>query len=189
MALHKITKKSLSGSLLVQFKYTEYEGTWTHSSSSNSYAVIGNKSILITPFYPTSILETSTSFTIGDSSGTNNTTDRWSVGLFCDNSLEYEQTELFGLSPFGDTFSHTGGRNDRLSPSRRQAHTTNIRKSSGFTHAYIPRQTNRVEINCRVRNQNNDRDFTVNDFFMIVREIGIPADQTKYGSVTFDNIT
>lgn len=176
----------MSGSLLVQFKYTENEGTWTHSSSSNSYLTINGKSINMTPYYPTSIMETSCSFTIGDSSGTQNTTDRYSTALFCNGNIEYEQNSILGLAPYGNSFSHSGGRNDRVAPTRRLAHVTNVRKSVGFTHAYIPRATNRITFEVKVKNANSDRDFQVKDFFMICKEIGIPQDRVKSGSVNTD---
>lgn len=186
MTLHKITKKSMSGSLLIQFKYTENEGTWNHSTNSNSYVAINNKYIDMTPSYPTSIMETSCSFTIGDISSTQNTTDRFATSLWCNGSLEYEQTDIGGLSPYGNEWSHSGGRNDRTAPTRRTGHVTNVRKSVGFTHAYIPRATNKITFEVKVKNANNDRDFSVKDFFMICKEIGIPEDRVKSGSVNTD---
>jgi hypothetical protein len=185
MALHKITKKSLKGSMLVQFKYVEREGTWTHASSSNSFLTIDGKQILMTPQFPDSIMETSCQFSIGDSTGAQNHTDTFLTRLMCNGSEEYLQQDMTGLTPYGTAFIHTGGRNDRVSPTRRVGHVTNVRTSVAFTHAYIPRTTNQITFEVQVR-CTADRDFQVKDFFMICKEIGIPEDRVKSGSVNTD---
>lgn len=177
----------MKGSLLIQFKYTENEGNWTHTSSSNVYLTINSKSIDITPYYPTSIMETSASFTIGDSSSTSNTSQTYSVALYANGQEEYSQHEFSGFTPYGNNYSHTGGRNDRLAPTRRTGHVTNVRKSIGYTHAYIPRTTNKITFETKVK-CSADTDFMIKDFFMIVKEIGIPVDQVKSGSVTYDGV-
>ena len=187
MALRKITKRAVKGSLLVQFKFVENEAEWSHSASSNVYKNINDKTLTITPQYPTSIIEVSSTFSMGDVSSTQNNSDNFAVALFINGSKEYEQLDAGGLMPHGNTFHHTGGRNDRLN-NPRFAHVTNVRTQHGIHHAMIPRSTNEQEIETRVKNQDNDRDFSVKGFFMIAKEIAIPEDQVKSGSVTHDGV-
>lgn len=188
MALQKITKRAVKGSLLVQFKFVENEGAWTHSASSNSYAIINNKTLDITPQYPESILEINASFTIGDSSSADNSSDRYSSALFANGSKEYEQSGYNGLQPYGNEYSHSGGRNDRIAPTRRLGHSRNFRSAVGLNHAYIPKTTNLTTFDVRVKNDNNDRDFQVRDFFMIAKEIAIPEYGVQSGSTNFDGV-
>lgn len=188
MALQKITKRAVKGSLLIQYKFVENEGVWTHSSSSNSYTIIGNKTLDLTPQYPNSVLETNVSFTIGDSSSTDNSSDRYSAALFVNGINEYEQNGYNGLHPYGNEYSHTGGRNDRLAPSRRTGHSRNMRSAVGLTHAFIPQSTNKTTFDVRVKNDNNDRDFVVNDFYMICKEIALAEYGVQSGSVEFDGV-
>lgn len=188
MALRKITKRAVKGSLLVQFKFVENEDEWTHSASSNVYKNINGKTLTITPQYPTSIIEVSSTFSMGDVSSTQNNSDNFAVALFVNGSKEYEQLDAGGLMPHGNTFAHTGGRNDRMNTTTRHAHVTNVRTQHGIHHAMIPRSTNSQDIETRVRNQDNDRDFSIKGFFMIAKEIAIPEDQVNSGSVTHDGV-
>jgi len=188
MALQKITKRAVKGSLLIQFKFVENEGAWTHSSSSNSYAIINNKTLLITPQYPESIVEINCSFTLGDSSSADNSSDRYSSALFANGEMEYEQSGYNGLQPYGNEYSHSGGRNDRIAPTRRLGHSRNFRSAVGINHAHIPRSTNQITFDVRVKNNNTDRDFEVRDFFMIAKEIAISEDGVQSGSITFDGV-
>ena len=95
MALQKITKRAVKGSLLVQYKFVENEGVWTHSSTSNSYAIVANKTLDITPQYPNSVLETNVSFSLGDSSSTDNSSDRYSSALFVTNLVVHYNKLIF----------------------------------------------------------------------------------------------
>ena len=188
MALQKITKRAVKGSLLVQYKFVENEGVWTHSSTSNSYSTVANKTLDITPQYSTSVLETNASFSLGDSSSTDNSSDRYSAALFVNGIIEYEQSGYNGLHPYGNEYSHTGGRNDRVAGTRRLGHSRNFRSSIGINHAFIPQSTNKTTFEVRVKNDNNDRDFIVNDFYMICKEIALPEYGVQSGSVTFDGV-
>lgn len=172
MALTRVTKHIVHGSLLVQFKYVENSGNWDLSSSQTTYTEINSKNIVMTPQYADSILEHSCSMTMRDISGSQNITDTYSAALFVNNQLQYEETGIGGLTPYGNNHSHTGGRNDRTAPTRRHGHVTNVAKSMGFTHAYTPGSTNAQDSDIRVRNSAT-RNIRIRDFFFIVKEISI----------------
>lgn len=172
MALTRVTKHIVHGSLLVQFKYTENVGDWDLTSSQTTYTKIANKNIVITPQYADSILENSSSMTIRDISGGQNITDKFSAGLHVNGQLEYEETGVAGLGVYGNNHSHTGGRNDRTAPTRRHGHVTNIAKAMGFTHAYTPGTTNAQDCDVRVKNSAG-RNIRVRDWFFIAKEISI----------------
>ena len=181
MPLHKITKKSVKGCLLVQFKYMENEGDWSHASSSNVLTTVAGKDITLTPQYPTSILEVSASLVFQETAGTQNSHHTYECALFANGHLEHIQESLGGVNPHGDAHSHSGGRNDRTAPTRRHSHITNITLASGYTHAFIPRSTNAIVLETRVRST-IDADFKVRDLFMIAKEIGVPDDNVSGGS-------
>ena len=189
MPLHKITKQSVKGCLLVQFKYEENEGDWTHSSGSNVFATVHNKNITITPQYPTSIIEFSCSFCFQGASSTQNSSHTFEARLLANGQEEYLIQEVGGYEPYGNTHSHTGGRNDRTAPTRRHGHVTNTAYSAGFTHAFIPRATNAIILELQARST-SDLDFMVRDMFMIAKEIGIPEDRVVggSGSITHDGV-
>jgi len=189
MPLHKITKQSVKGCLLVQFKYEENEGEWSHSSGSNVFATVNNKNITITPQYPTSIIEFSCSFTIRGSQSSQNSAHTFESRLLANGQEEHLTIDVGGFEAYGNTHSHTGGRNDRTAPTRRHGHVTNSAYSSGFTHAFIPRATNAIILELQARST-TDMDFIVADMFMIAKEIGIPEDRVVggSGSVTHDGV-
>jgi len=189
MALQKITKRAVKGSLLIQYKFSENSGSWIHSTNSNQFTTIDNSPLTITPLYATSIMEISASFVMGDVGGGTNTLDTYAAALFANGINEYEQNGFHGLTPYGNTFSHHGGRNDRLNTSHsRYGSTSNFRSNVALTHAYIPRVTNAITFEVKVRNENTDRDVEVRDFYMIAKEIAIPEDRVKSGSVTHDGV-
>tara|TARA_B100001057_G_scaffold479845_1_gene551979 strand:- start:1172 stop:1741 length:570 start_codon:yes stop_codon:yes gene_type:complete len=189
MPLHKITKQSVKGCLLVQFKYEENEGEWTHASGSNVFATVNNKNITLTPQYPTSIIEFSCSFTIRGSQSSTNSSHTFESRLLANGQEEHLVVDVAGFEPHGNNHSHTGGRNDRTAPTRRHGHVTNSAYSSGFTHAFIPRATNAVILEVQARST-TDMDFIVADLFMIAKEIGIPEDRVAggSGSITHDGV-
>ena len=172
MALTRVTKHIVHGSLLVQFKYTENAGDWDLTGSQSTYTEINGKNIVITPQYADSVLENSASMTIRDISGSSNITDTYSAGLHVNGQLEYEEASIGGLTPYGNNHSHTGGRNDRTAPTRRHGHVTNVAKALGFTHAYTPGTTNAQDCDVRVKNSTT-RNIRVRDFFFIAKEISI----------------
>ena len=182
MPLHKITKKSVKGCLLVQFKYMENEGDWSHASSSNVLTAVAGKNITLTPQYPTSILEVSASLTFQETANTQNTAHTYECALFANGNQEHIQESLSGFTAHSSTtHSHTGGRNDRTAPTRRHSHITNIALASGYTHAFVPRSTNAIVLETRVRST-IDADFKVRDLFMIAKEIGLGEDNVSGGS-------
>jgi len=172
MALTRVTKHIVHGSLLVQFKYVENVGNWDLTGSQNVYTKVNNKNIVLTPQYADSILENSASATIRDISGSQNITDTYSIGLHVNGSLEYEESTIGGFTPYGNNYIHTGGRNDRIAPTRRHGHITNMSHSLGLSHAYTPGTTNAQDCDVRVKNSTT-RNIRVRDFFFIAKEISI----------------
>ena len=77
MALQKITKRAVKGSLLVQYKFDENEGVWTHGTSSNSYAIVA-KNFSYDAQYPNSVIEFNGSFSIGKVANSDNSSDTYS---------------------------------------------------------------------------------------------------------------
>ena len=172
MALTRVTKHIVHGSLLVQFKYTENSGNWDLTSSQNVYTLVNSKNILMTPQYADSILECQSSMAIRDASNSDSLTDQFSAALFVNGSNEYEVVGIRGVNPYGNTFHHTGGRNDRMNPTRRHGHVRNFSASVGLNHAYTPASTNEQDIQTRVKNSTT-RSIRVRDFFMMTKEISI----------------
>lgn len=175
MPLYKITKRTIRGSLLVQFKTAE-TSSWLHSESSNQYSTVGGLTPSITPLYINSILETNCSMTLRDSQGASNTHDTYSIALYVNGNVEYTQTEIMGHTPYGNT--HTaGGRNDRVSPTAQHGHVTSQAQPVSIIHAFRPNSTNRVTFEVKMKNNGGDRDLLVQDFFFIIKELGV-SDET-----------
>ena len=172
MALTRVTKHIIHGSLLVQFKYVENTGDFDLNSSQTTYTEVNSKNIVMTPQYADSILEDSTSMSVKLNNATDNVHDEISVALFVNGTNEYEKTSILGARPYGDAHSHTGGRNDRTAPTRRHSHIRNTAAAAGFTHAFTPASTNAQDQDIRVKN-NATRNIRVRDFFFISKEISI----------------
>jgi len=172
MALTRVTKHIVHGSLLVQFKYTENAGDWDLTASQSTYTEINGKNILMTPQYADSIIENQASMTSRDISDGQNLTDSFSCALFVNGSNEYEETGIRGVNPYGNDHSHTGGRNDRTAPTRRHGHVTNFTAAMGINHAYTPATTNELDMDIRVKNSAT-RSIRIRDFFFIAKEISI----------------
>ena len=66
MALTRVTKHIVHGSLLVQFKYNENTSDFDITASQDQYTEINNKNITMTPQYADSIIENSASMTVRD---------------------------------------------------------------------------------------------------------------------------
>ena len=189
MALTRVTKHIVHGSLLVQFKYTENTGDFDISSSQSTFTEINSKNIVMTPQYADSILEDSASMAVKMQHSSDSVTDTITTALFVNGNNEYEAIDIIGYQPYGNAHSHTGGRNDRTAPTRRHGHVTNTAYSAGFTHAFIPRATNAIILELQARST-SDLDFMVRDMFMIAKEIGIPEDRVVggSGSITHDGV-
>lgn len=172
MALTRVTKHIVHGSLLVQFKYTENAGDWDLTASQSTYTEINNKNILMTPQYADSIIENQASMTSRDISGSQNIADVFSAAIFINGINEYEQSDVRTVGPYGNQHSHTGGRNDRTAPSRRHGHVTNFTAAMGLNHAYTPASTNELDMDVRVKNSTT-RSIRIRDFFFLAKEISI----------------
>ena len=172
MALTRVTKHIVHGSLLVQFKYVENAGDFDISSSQSTYQEINNKNIVMTPQYADSILEDSCSCAVKMQHSSDNTTDTISLALFVNGANDYEQGQMLGFQPYGNQHSHTGGRNDRTAPTRRHGHVRNMSCAAGFTHAFTPASTNAQDQDVRAKNSAT-RNIRIRDFFFISKEISI----------------
>jgi len=172
MALTRVTKHIIHGSLLVQFKYVENTGNFDISSSQSTYTEVNSKNIVMTPQYADSILEDSTSMAVNMVHATDNVHDEISIALFVNGNNEYEKTSILGASPYGNAHSHTGGRNDRTAPTRRHGHVRSMATAAGFTHAYTPASTNAQDQDIRAKNSAT-RNIRIRDFFFISKEISI----------------
>ena len=105
MALTKVTKHIMHGSLLIQYKYADLADT-SVSSNTQTETQIG-AGVVITPQYADSILENSFSGSMYNSGTGSNTHFR--VALFVNDQKEYEQTQLFGGASGGHEVTHHGG--------------------------------------------------------------------------------
>jgi len=172
MALTRVTKHIVHGSLLVQFKYTENAGDFDLTTSQTTYTEINGKNILMTPQYADSIIENQASMTSRDISNSDNIGDVFSAALFVNGTNEYEQSDVRGVGPYGNQHSHTGGRNDRTAPTRRHGHVRNFTAAMGLSHAYTPASTNQLDMDVRVKNSTT-RNIRIRDFFFLAKEISI----------------
>jgi len=173
MALTRVTKHIVYGSLLVQFKYVENTGDFSISSSQNSFTQVNNKNILLTPQYSDSILETSANMSVQDTSGAQNVADTYHGAFFINDNNEYEVASIGGLRPHGNQFSHSGGRNDRLrTNTSRHGHATNQTYSLNMFHAFQPSTTNQQDIDVRTK-CTAARNYNVTDMFFIAKEISL----------------
>ena len=172
MALTRVTKHIVHGSLLVQFKYTENAGDFDLTASQSTYTEINNKNILMTPQYADSIIEEQASMTSRDISNVDNASDVFSAAFFVNGINEYEQTDVRSPAPYGNQHSHTGGRNDRTAPNRRHGHVRNHTAAMGLNHAYTPASTNQLDMDVRVKNSTT-RSMRIRDFFFLAKEISI----------------
>ena len=167
MALTKVTKHILHGSLLVQYKY----GTMSGNTSGSGDTQIGG-SVGITPQYADSILENTFSGDINNDSNGDN--QHYRLALYVNGIKEYEQTELLGGPRGGHQATHHGGSGDRVYAHAHYQHLKNMRQSVGFVHAFTPGSTN-VQ-NCAVYAAdyaNGGKTLSVQNGFLIVKEISI----------------
>ena len=170
MALTKVTKHIMHGSLLIQYKYADLADT-SVSSNTQTETQIG-AGVVITPQYADSILENSFSGSMYNSGTGSNTHFR--VALFVNDQKEYEQTQLFGGASGGHEVTHHGGVTDRLYQHSVYGQINNQYQSVGFVHAYTPGSTNAQD--CDVRGScmdSNSTTFNVAEGFLIVKEVSI----------------
>lgn len=167
MALRKLTKHSVTGSLLVQYKY----GTMNGNTSSSGDTLIGN-GVSITPQYATSILETTFSGDINnDSNGENN---HFRLALYVNGHKEYEQTELLGGPRGGHEATHHGGNADRIYAHAHYEYMKNMRQSVGLVHAYQHGSLNKCNFEIYAASYDNgSKTLTVSNGFLIVKEVAV----------------
>ena len=167
MALTKVTKHIMHGSLLIQYKY----GTMSGNTSGTGDTNIGSP-VTITPQYADSILENTFSADINqDSNGDN---QHFRVALYVNSQKEYEHTELLGGPRGGHQATHHGGSSDRIYAHAHYQHLKNMRQSVGFVHSFTPGSTNSQECQIRAADYNNGgKTMSVNNGFLVVKEISI----------------
>lgn len=168
MALTKVTKHIVHGSLLVQYKFADIADG---NSSSTGDTNIGSP-LAITPQYADSILETTFSCSIENTSNGDNYHFR--LALYVNGIKEYEQTELLGGPRGGAQFNHHGGNFERVHAHVTYQHLRNARTSAGFTHAMTPGNTNAQSCQITAASYNDGgRTFTVREGFLIIKELSM----------------
>tara|TARA_Y100000004_G_scaffold69861_2_gene78539 strand:- start:12076 stop:12615 length:540 start_codon:yes stop_codon:yes gene_type:complete len=170
MALTKVTKHILHGSMLVQFKYQDLSDKSTGSSIQTFQAL--SNDLTITPLYADSILECTFSGSMEESG--NSTGNSTRIALFINDNNEYEQGHLFGGPHNSNNHSQHGGDHNRIQHGITHAHFHNFRQSVGFTHSFTPGSTNLQTINVRMKNEDsNSNTIALREGFLIVKEISI----------------
>jgi hypothetical protein len=180
MALTKVTKHIIHGSLLIQFKHADLSDLST-SSNTQTFQTVGG--LTMTPQYADSILETTVSGSLRDNSDSSSTNQEMQVALYVNGTQEYVKSELLSTGFAGESYTQHGGRNDRLAGNRRHSHMRQMRMSVGFVHSMRPGTTNAQTHQLRIRHiDNNSRNMEFREGFMILKEISIGIDSLS-GSV------
>lgn len=170
MALTKVTKHVVHGSLLVQFKYADLSDKGV-TGSETTFQTVGS-AISITPLYADSILETAFSGSLQDnlSQGSNNQLE---MAFYVNGQNEYQQTEMMGAAGSGNSHQQHGGDHDRIQHGIVHGHFHDFKQSVGMQHAYQPNSTNAQSIEVRIRRDGGSNDFTMREGFLIAKEISI----------------
>lgn len=170
MALTKVTKHIVHGSLLVQFKYADISDT-AITGSTQTYQTIGS-AIVMTPQYGDSILECTFSASF---EYTNTGADtQYAVSLFVNGIEEYEHTQLGGGPTGGHAFTQHGGEHDRVYANIFHSTFRNTRQSIGWVHNHTPGNTNAQSVEARGRcMDNNSWRLDVREGFLIVKELSM----------------
>ena len=180
MALTKVTKHIIHGSLLIQFKHSDLSDLST-ASSTQTFQTVGG--LTMTPQYADSIMETTVSGSLRDNSNSSSTNQEMEIALYVNGTQEYIKSELLTQGFTGNQYSQHGGRGDRLSGNTRHSHMRQMRQSVGFVHSYQPASTNAQQHQLRIRHKdNNSRNMEFREGFMILKEISIGIDSLS-GSV------
>jgi hypothetical protein len=169
MALRKLTKHSVTGSLLVQYKYSTIN--ITGSSSGTGDTILGN-GVTITPQYSDSILETTFSGDIDNQDrGENN---HYRVALYVNGAKEYEQTELLGGPNGGHAATHHGGNSDRIYANALTPNVKNMRQSVGLVHAFGHGSLNAQHCAIAIASYDNGgKTLSLDNGFLIVKEVSV----------------
>ena len=153
MALTKVTKHILHGSMLVQFKYADLSDT-SNSSSTQTYQAMGSN-IVITPLYADSILEIH--YTASVATPTNN--DSANTDLY----LDVNGTDEYTLDGVNDTGNFTYSFN---------SHGREDGSSVNAYHRHLPGTTNLQTVTVQYqKNSTNGGTTQVREQFICVKEI------------------
>jgi hypothetical protein len=172
MALTKVTKHVVHGSLLVQFKYSDLGDVGT---SSTGWSNVGS-ALTITPQYADSILEI-------DFSGTTELSEpgedvNVNLRLTVNGQEEYFVGEYFGGMNGGNGFRGHMHQNDRVHTNYGNFH--DFKKTAGFRHAHKPGNTNAQS--CQVQSKvTSGRTYYIREGFLIVKEISSGLESTPAG--------
>jgi hypothetical protein len=172
MALTKVTKHVVHGSLLVQFKYQDLSDI---STSSTGWTNFGS-SLTITPKYADSILEQNFGGTQEMDEPGDDVDLR--IRLLVNGQEEYYQGEMMGAYAGGNSYRHHGTPGDRAHHHFGNMH--DLRKSMGFNHAFKPGNTN-AQVH-QVQGQiSGGRQYFMRDGFLVVKEISSGLGSTPAG--------
>jgi len=170
MALTKVTKHIVHGSLLVQFKYADLSDT-SITSNTQTYQVVGS-AITMTPQYGDSILECTFSASYEhDQTGSDS---QYAISLFVNGIEEYEHTQLGGGPTGGNSFTQHGGEHDRVYSNIFHSSFRDTKQSVGWVHNHTPGNTNAQVVDVRGRSMdNNGWQLYVREGFLIVKELSM----------------
>ena len=171
MALTKITKHIVHGSMLIQYKYTS--GISGNSSGTGDTQV--GATVAMTPQYADSILENHFSGDVHAGTTANGgDNNHFRLALYVNGTKEYEQTELMGGPRGGHQATHHGGNSNRIYANSVYGYLYNLRQSVGFTHNMTPGNTNVQTSDIRLASYDNSgKTMTLSNGFLIVKEISI----------------
>ena len=168
MALRKLTKHSVTGSLLVQYKYS----STISGSSSGTGDVMLPGSVTMTPQYPDSIIENIFSGDIN--SNDNGENQHFRVALYVNGNKEYEQTELLGGPSGGNSATHHGGNSDRIYAGAHYRNLLNMRQSVGLVHAHEHGSLNALQMEIAIASYDNgSKTVTLSNGFLICKELAV----------------
>jgi len=172
MALRKLTKHSVTGSLLIQYKYANIA---SGSTSGTGDIMIGTP-LSMTPQYANSIIENLFSGDINSNDTRNNGTNQhFRVALYVNGHKEYEQTELLGGPAGGHEATHSGGTGNRIYQNAQSTVSLyNMRQSVGLVHAYSHGSLNKIDMQIACASYDNAaKTMTVSNGLLIAKEISV----------------
>ena len=169
MPLTKITKTSIKGSLLLQYKYIDLSDS---SLTSNTSGFTRHGEVLeITPLSGDSILEITFSGNIMASDAGDD--EQYEVAIYVNGEQEYVISELLGGPTGGNEYSQHGGEHDRVTALISYSTFVDRRQNVGMVHAYIPLNTNKQEIEIKFRCKDSaSKSVYMSEGFLIVKEMG-----------------
>ena len=169
MPLTKITKKSIRGSLLLQYKYIDLSDS---SLTSNTQGFTRHGEVLeLTPLVGDSILEVTFSANIRQ--GSTGDDDQYEFALYINGEQEYLESQLLGGQASGNAYSQHGGEHDRITSHVQYASFADKIQNVGLVHCHQPGNTNKQEIEIRFRCvDSNSKSVHMTEGFLIAKEMG-----------------